>query len=186
MCSIISTNKECLLIDSTFYVLNICKLRLYGGNNWLPFCHFVLYANILLRCHSTNAAINSLSTATSAILIGSFELENLLVNAKFYVQPCSAACKSMFLQSLLHIGLIHIWLSRTALMLLVPTSDYARCQCCNAPFQRLSSHLSWNEFCGAYYKNMPLDIGNGGVTDDMHAPGVAYFNPAGATIGTRK
>ena len=33
---------------------------------------------------------------------------------------------------------------------------------------------------------MPLDIGNGGVTDDMHAPGVAYFNPAGATIGARK
>ena len=32
---------------------------------------------------------------------------------------------------------------------------------------------------------MPLDIGNSGVTDDMHAPGVAYFNQAGATVGTR-
>ena len=71
-------------------------------------------------------------------------------------------------------------------MLSVPTSDYACCQCCNAPFQRLSSHLSWNEYCGTYYKNMPLDIGNGGVTDDMHAPGVAYFNQAGATIGAQK
>jgi hypothetical protein len=34
-------------------------------------------------------------------------------------------------------------------MLSVPTSEYAYCQCCNASFQRLSSHLlSWNEFCG--------------------------------------
>jgi hypothetical protein len=33
---------------------------------------------------------------------------------------------------------------------------------------------------------MPLDIGNGGVTDDMHVPGVAYFNQAGATVGTQK
>ena len=49
MCSIISTKKESVLIDSTFYVLNICKLRMYGGNNCLPFCHLVLYVNILLR-----------------------------------------------------------------------------------------------------------------------------------------
>jgi hypothetical protein len=33
---------------------------------------------------------------------------------------------------------------------------------------------------------MPLDIGNGGDTDDMHVPGVAYFNQAGATVGTQK
>ena len=33
---------------------------------------------------------------------------------------------------------------------------------------------------------MPLDIGNGGVTDDMHVPGVAYFNKVGATVGTRE
>ena len=94
--------------------------------------------------------------------------------------------KSIFSQSSLHIGLIHIWLSRTAVMSSLPTSDDARCQCCNALFKRLSSHLSRNEFCGAYYKNMPLDIGNGGATDDMHVPGVAYFNQAGATVGTRK
>ena len=55
-------------------------------------------------------------------------------------------------------------------------------------FQRLSSHLSRNEFCGTYYKNMLLDIGNGGggVTDDMHVPGVAYFNKVGATVGTQE
>ena len=94
--------------------------------------------------------------------------------------------KSNFSQSLLHIGLIHIWLSRTAVMLSAPTSDYARCQCCNASFQRLPGHLSQNEFCGAYYKSMPLDIGNGGVTDDMHVPGVAYFNQAGAIVDTQK
>ena len=33
---------------------------------------------------------------------------------------------------------------------------------------------------------MPLDIGNGGATDDMHIPGVAYFNQVGATVGIRK
>ena len=64
-------------------------------------------------------------------------------------------------------------------MLSEPTSDYLCCRCCNVRFQRLSSHLSRNEFCGTYYKNMPLDIGNGGVTDDMHVPGVAYFIKAG-------
>ena len=68
----------------------------------------------------------------------------------------------------------------------VPTNDDARCQCCNASFQRLCSHLSRNEFCGTYYKNMPLDRGNGGVADDVHARGVAHFNQAGATAGTRK
>ena len=36
------------------------------------------------------------------------------------------------------------------------------------------------------YKNVSLDIGNGGVTDDMHVPGVAYFNKAGATVGTQE
>ena len=110
MCSMLLEvqKKECLLIDSTFCVLNICKLCLYRGNNCLPFCRFVLYyVNILLQCHSTNAVINSLSTATSAILIhstnavinslstttsailiASCKLENLLVNGKLYVQPC--------------------------------------------------------------------------------------------------
>ena len=39
-------------------------------------------------------------------------------------------------------------------------------------FQRLSSHLSWNEFCG--------------VTDDVHGPGVAYFIETGTTAGTRE
>ena len=68
----------------------------------------------------------------------------------------------------------------------VPTNDDARCQCCNASFQRLPSHLSRNEFCGAYYKNMPLDIGDGGVADDVHAHSVAHFNQAGASTGTRK
>ena len=67
-------------------------------------------------------------------------------------------------------------------MLSMTTSGYVCCQYCNVRFQRLSSHLSRNEFCGAYYKNMPLDTGNGGVTDDMHGPGVAYFNKAGTTI----
>jgi hypothetical protein len=33
---------------------------------------------------------------------------------------------------------------------------------------------------------MSLDIGNGGVSDDMHVPGVAYFNKAGAPVGTRE
>jgi hypothetical protein len=75
---------------------------------------------------------------------------------------------------------------RTTVMLSVPTNDYARCQCCNASFQRLSSHPSWNEFCSTYYKNMPLDRGNGGLVDDVHARGVAHFNQAGATAGTRK
>ena len=88
ICTIKRTEKECLLTDSTLYVPNICKLCLYGGNNCLPFCHFVLYVNILLQCHNTNAVINSLSTATSAILIGSCELANVLVNGKCYVQPC--------------------------------------------------------------------------------------------------
>ena len=33
---------------------------------------------------------------------------------------------------------------------------------------------------------MPLDIGDGGVADDVHAHGVAHFNQTGASTGTRK
>jgi hypothetical protein len=92
-----------------------------------------------------------------------------------------------FIISTSYIKQTHIWLLRPAVMSSVLTNDYARCQCCNASFQRLSSHLSRNEFCGTYYKNVPLDRGNGGVADDVHARGVAHFNQAGATMaGTRK
>ena len=51
-----------------------------------------------------------------------------------------------FIISTSYIELTHIWLLRPAVMSSVPTNDYARCQCCNASFQRLSSHLSRNEF----------------------------------------
>jgi hypothetical protein len=33
---------------------------------------------------------------------------------------------------------------------------------------------------------MPLSIGDGGVIDDVHRPGVAYFNKAGTTAGTQE
>ena len=70
-------------------------------------------------------------------------------------------------------------------MLSVPTAGYVCCQCCNVVFQRLSSHLSWNECCGTFYKSMPLGMGNG-VIDDVHRPDVAYVNKEGGTTAAQE
>ena len=60
-------------------------------------------------------------------------------------------------------------------MLSVPTGGSVRCECCNAAFHRLSSHLDWNARCAAFYNSsLPLDMGNG-VLDDVHRLEVAYF-----------
>ena len=69
---------------STFALL--CHSR---GKNCLCCYHLVLYVDILLGNHNNKIARNHLSTATSAISIGSCELEISFVNGtKFHVQPC--------------------------------------------------------------------------------------------------
>ena len=37
----------------------------------------------------------------------------------------------------------------------VPTGGSVCCACCNAAFHRLSSHLSWNARCAAFYDSLP-------------------------------
>ena len=64
----------------------------------------------------------------------------------------------------------------------VPTGGSVRCACCNAAFHRLSSHLSWNALCAAFYDSLPSDLVSG-VLDDVHRPDVAYFNEEGDTPG---
>jgi len=190
----------------------LCQSRV---KHCICYCHLVLFVGLFWGHCSNNVAISHLSTASSAISIRSWQVEISFVNGNEV--PCatllpassnfyhSALCTYLFIPcwqfsssathththffiiSTSYIKLTHIWLLRPAVMSSVLTNDYARCQCCNASFQRLSSHLSRNEFCGTYYKNVPLDRGNGGVGDDVHARGVAHFNQAGATMaGTRK
>ena len=64
----------------------------------------------------------------------------------------------------------------------VQTGGSVRCECCDAAFHRLSSHLSWNARCAAFYDSLRLDMVNG-VVDDMHGPDVAYFDKEGDTAG---
>jgi hypothetical protein len=65
----------------------------------------------------------------------------------------------------------------------VRTGGSVLCECYNAAFHRLSSHLSWNALCAAFYDSLPSDMVNGAV-DDMHRPDVAHFNEEGDTVGT--
>ena len=68
-------------------------------------------------------------------------------------------------------------------MSLVQTGGSVCCLCCDAAFLRLSSHLSWNARCAAFYDSLPSDMVNG-VFDDMHRPAdVAYFDKEGDTAG---
>ena len=65
----------------------------------------------------------------------------------------------------------------------VRTGGSVRCQCCDAAFLQLSSHLSWNARCAAFYNALPSDMVNG-VVDDMRRPAdVAYFDNEGDTAG---
>ena len=64
----------------------------------------------------------------------------------------------------------------------VPTGGSVRCACCNAAFHRLSSHLSWNARCAAFYDSLPSDMVNG-VLDDVHRPDAAHFNEECDTAG---
>ncbi len=64
----------------------------------------------------------------------------------------------------------------------MPTGGSVCCACCNAAFHRLSSHLSWNACCAAFYDSLPSDLVSG-VLDDVHRPDVAYFNEEGDTAG---
>jgi hypothetical protein len=69
-------------------------------------------------------------------------------------------------------------------MSLVQTGGSVRCICCNAAFLQLSSHLSWNARCAAFYDSLPSDMVNGVVDDMMHRPAdVAYFKKEGDTAG---
>ncbi len=63
--------------------------------------------------------------------------------------------------------MIHIWLSRSAVMSSVPTGGSVCCACCNAAFHWLSSHLSWNACYAAFYDSLQSDLVNG-VLDDVH------------------
>ena len=63
----------------------------------------------------------------------------------------------------------------------VQTDGSVCCQCCGEAFLRLSSHLSWNAHCAAFYNSLPSALANG-VVDDMHRPAdVAYFDKEGDT-----
>ena len=38
-------------------------------------------------------------------------------------------------------------------------SGFVRCQGCNKPFKRLSTHIAQNEICGTHYKTNPVQGG---------------------------
>jgi hypothetical protein len=73
---------------------------------------------------------------------------------------------------------IQIRLSRTAFMSSVQTGGSTHCESCNAAYHKLSSHLSWNARCAAFYDSLLPDMVNG-VVDDVHRPDVAYFHKEG-------
>ena len=60
-------------------------------------------------------------------------------------------------------------------------SGFVRCQGCNKPFKRLSTHIAQNEICGTHYKTNPVQGGHN-VTNVQRSDCAYFNNEAASTV----